>query len=81
MVMGMARNSKTSQPRRVSTPRQKRDANVWKAAALRLAGTTTIRHERLMLYIAGATPEQAAEEAKTHHSNNRGGLSRQGRWQ
>jgi hypothetical protein len=64
----------------VAKPKDRLDPNRWKATALRLSGTTTIRHERLIqLYIAGATPEQAAQEAKTHHANNRGGLSRRGR--
>jgi hypothetical protein len=64
----------------VPKPKDKLDPNRWKKAALDLAGPTTIRHKRLMqMYIARATPEQAAEEAKTHHADTRGGPLRRGR--
>jgi hypothetical protein len=63
----------------VPKPTEKLDPAAWRAAAKRhLAGMpTTMREKRWRdLYILGATPEQAAEEAKTHHSNSAGGLLR-----
>jgi hypothetical protein len=57
----------------VPKPADKLDPNRWKAAALRLVdGRTAMRHKALMrLYILGATPEKAAEDANTDIYNRR----------
>ena len=64
----------------VPKPTEKLDPNRWKAATLALAGKTIIRHKRLMqLHIAGATPEKAAEEARTYYANSRVTWERKGK--
>jgi hypothetical protein len=66
----------------IPKPTEKLDPAAWRAAAKRhLAGTPTTMRERrwTQLYILGATPEQAADEARTHHANSRASWERRGK--